>query len=288
MKPELQLIPDKLEKPFIAKRLSRNSRPLLSQAWHYHPEIEICLTQKGNGKRFVGNNISNYDENDLVMFGSDLPHGFTTNEKCVQIVILFDENFMGNRFFENPDLKNIKIMLSRSKCGLVYKNETKKTAKKIIDRILNTEGLSKMIHFLELLDLLSKAKEVLPICNEEYSMDLKTKNFNRIKIVFSYIMENYREKMSVKEVADLINLTEASFFKFLKKHTQKTFTQIINEFRINHATKLLTSTDKTIVEICFESGYNNISYFNRKFKEIMSETPNDFRSLFDGTIKNTG
>jgi len=285
MKPEFQIIPDKLEKSFLATCLSRKNRPLLSQAWHYHPEIEICLTQRSNGKRFVGNNISNYEENDLVMFGSNLPHGFTTTMKSIQIVILFDQDLMGNNFFEKPELAKVKVLLNRAKNGLVFKNETKRKAKIIINKIMNNEGLLKMIHFLELLNLLSNAKDVQPICSEEYSIDLKAINLGRIEIVYSYIMENYKEDVSVKEVADLINLTEASFFKFIKKHTKKTFTQMINEFRINHATKLLMTTGKTIAEICFESGYNNISYFNRKFKEIIDETPNDFRNLFDGNIK---
>lgn len=285
MKPEYQLIPDKLEKSFIAKRVYRKSRPLLSQAWHYHPEIEICLTQRSNGKRFVGNNISNYEENDLVMFGSNLPHGFTTPMKCVQVVILFDENFMGTGFFEKPELKNVKTLLSRAKSGLSFKDETIRKAKKIITRIMKKEGLLKMMCFLELLHLLSNAKDVQSVCNEEYSMDFKAIHLNRIKIVYDYIMENYRSDVSVKEVADLINLTEASFFKFIKKHTKKTFTQMINEFRINHATELLITTDKTIAEAGFESGYNNISYFNRKFKEIMHQTPQEFRNLFNGTIR---
>ena len=285
MKPELQLIPDKHEKSFVAKKLFRKNRPLVSQAWHYHPEIEICLTEQGSGRRIVGNNISHYDDKDLVMFGSNLPHGFMTNQRCIQVVILFGQDFLGDNFFDKPELSNVKILLGRAKNGLFFHGDTRKKAKKLVGRILNSEGFQKTIYFLELLHLLSNTKEVATICNEEYSMDLKAVNFERVKVVYNHIMENYQREISVKEVADLINLTEVSFFKFIKRHTDKTLTQMVNEFRINHATKLLMSTEKNIAEICYECGYNNISYFNRKFKEIMNETPTDFKNILNGRSK---
>ena len=222
------------------------------------------------------------------MFGSNLPHGFMTNERCVQTVILFGQDFLGDNFFDKPELSNVKILLSRAKNGLSFQSESRKKAKKLIRKILESEGLEKTIHFLELLNLLSNAKDVEPICNEEYIMDLSAVNFDRVKVVYNHLMENYQREISVKEVADLINLTEASFFKFIKRHTDKTLTRMINEFRINHATKLLMTTEKNMAEICYECGYNNISYFNRKFKEIMHETPTDFKNIFNGnSVKNT-
>ena len=75
MKPEYEKIQEPSERSFTAKVVARKSRPLLRQAWHYHPEIEICFTRESFGKRFVGNQISDYAQGDLVMFGSNLPHG---------------------------------------------------------------------------------------------------------------------------------------------------------------------------------------------------------------------
>ena len=285
VKAERQLIPDKQDKSFIARKLVRKSRPSLSQAWHYHPEVEICYTQTGSGRRFVGNNISHYHKNDLVLFGSNLPHGFMTNDKCVQTVILFGQDFLGDNFFDKPELAKVKSLLSRAKNGLAFEKKTQKKAGVLIRKILNNEGLQKTIHFLELLNLLAHARDVAPICNEEYSMDLNAVNFDRMKMVYNHIMENYQRDISVKEIADLINLTEASLFKFIKRHTDKTLTQMVNEFRINHATKLLMTTERSMLDICYECGYNNISYFNRKFKEIMKDTPTDFKNLINGRTK---
>ena len=101
-------------------------------------------------------------------------------------------------------------------------------------------------------------------------------------MVYDHIMENFKEEVSIKEVADKLNISEAAFYKFIKKQTKKTYTQIINEFRINHASKLLMTSEKPISQVCFESGYNNISYFNRKFKEIMGQTPHRFKNNYIG------
>ena len=137
-----------------------------------------------------------------------------------------------------------------------------------------------LLCLLELLQLLAETRHVKGICSEEYALDFNENQLGRIKIVYEHIMENFAKDVSIKEIADKLNISEAAFYKFIKKHTKKTYTQIINEFRINYASKLLMTSDKTISEICFESGYNNVSYFNRKFKEIMQQTPHAFKSRY--------
>lgn len=277
MKPEYEIISEQPERSFTAKIVERASRPLLSQAWHYHPEIEICFTRASRGKRFVGNQISDYEEGDLVLFGSNLPHGFTTDMRCEQVVIQMAGDFLGTTFLQKPELRSIKKLFQRAQRGLAFGESVHHGSKRIIRRIMNSEGFSQMIHLFELLNLLATTKDVHPICQEEYSLDLDATHLNRVKKVYDYIVVNYQKEVSVKEVAAQISLTESAFFKFIKKHTKKTFTEILNEFRINHASKLLMTTDMTIGEVCYECGYNNISYFNRKFKEILGSTPSEFK-----------
>lgn len=280
MKPEYEKIIDPPERSFTAKIVNRDNRPLLSQAWHFHPEIEICFTVKSSGRRFVGNQISDYQENDLVIFGSNLPHGFTTEEYSSQVVIQMNFDFLGEKFINSPELRHIKNLFSHAKRGLEFKGKTKKKATKIIHKLIKKEGSFQLIHLLELLHLFAKSNDVEEICSEEYALNFEVNQFGRIKIVYDHIMDNFKDEVVIKEVADKLNISEAAFYKFIKKQTKKTYTQIINEFRINHASKLLISSDKTIAQICFESGYNNLSYFNRKFKEIMNQTPHGFRSNY--------
>ena len=280
MKPEYEIIGDKPERSFTAKIVSRESRPLLSQAWHYHPEVEICFTKESFGKRFVGNQISHYRKGDLVMFGSNLLHGFTTDIKSTQVVIQMNEDFLGTSFLEKPELRKVKGLFHQAKRGLDFGDKTKQKSRKIINKIMSTQGLTQMIHLLELLNTLAVAKDVKPICSEEYAIDLDTTHLNRLRRVYDYIMQHYMEDLNIQTVAGLINLTEAAFYKFIKKQTKKTFTEIVNEFRINLATKYLMTSDMSISEVCFACGYNNISYFNRKFKDIIGKTPRHFKQEY--------
>lgn len=278
MKPEFEKILEPPERSFTARVVNRNSRPLLRQAWHYHPEIEICFTRKSTGRRFVGNQISDYQEMDLVMFGANLPHGFTTDRCCSQVVIQMTHDFMGQVFMDKPELRSIKLLFERSKQGLEFKKGVKKKATQVIHKLLKSGGgISQFLLLLELLQILGETKEVEAICSEEFALDLNETQLGRIKIVYDHIMENFKKEVSIKEAADKLNISEAAFYKFIKKQTKKTYTQIINEVRINHATKLLMTSEKSIAQVCFESGYNNISYFNRKFKEIMGQTPQGFK-----------
>ena len=128
MRPEYEVIAEPTEQSFTAKSVARNSRPKLSQAWHFHPELEICFTLKSSGRRFVGNQISDYEEGDLVMFGSNLPHGFTTEMKCSQVVIQMSADFLGQEFLNKPELRGIKNLFKLSKSGLEFGKSTKKEA----------------------------------------------------------------------------------------------------------------------------------------------------------------
>jgi len=156
-----------------------------------------------------------------------------------------------------PELRTIKDLFHSSKHGLEFNGSSKKKAIKLIDKLLNSEGLHQLLYLLKLLQTLSEAKNVLKICSEEYALNFNVAQLGRIKIVYDHIMDNFRKEVRIKEIADKLNISEAAFYKFIKKNTKKTYTQIINEFRINYATKLLMNSDKTIAQICFECGYNS-------------------------------
>lgn len=280
MKPEYEKIVDKPEQSFTAKSVNRNSRSKLSQAWHYHPEIEICFTTKSTGRRFVGNQISEYKINDLVMFGSNLPHGFVTDEYSNQIVIQMNEDFLGEAFLQKPELREIRHLFQYARRGIEFGEETKLKASNIIELVLQNDRMNQLVHLLSLLNILSHSKDVKAICSEEYALNVNVSQFSRLKIVYDHVMSNFRNDVSIKEVAHKLNLSEAGFYKFIKKQTKKSYTQIVGEFRINNACTLLIDTEKTISEISYECGFNNQSYFNRKFKEVMGMTPYAFKIKF--------
>ena len=280
MRPDFEKIVDIGQRSFNSKMVIRKNRPSLSNAWHFHPELEICYTAKSKGMRYVGNRISNYREEDLVILGANLPHGFTTLEECKQVVIQFKQEFLGQEFILKPELVPLKRLFQRASMGLEITGATKIKVIDKIDKLMESNGIHKLLCLLEILTLMAESSEQKTICAKEYSSNINLKQLSRIRKIFDFIEKNYQREINISEAASSINLTDSAFFKFINRHTKKKFTQIVNEYRVNHATKKLMNTQMTISEICFDSGYKNLSYFNRKFKESMGRSPSQFRNLY--------
>ncbi len=279
MKPEFEEIQPIKSRSFLTKVVKRDNRPLLTQAWHYHPQIEICYTLKSHGLRYVGNNISDYKERDLVVLGSNLPHGFTTTDRSEQYVIQFMPDFLGDGFFSVAELRKVQVLLDQSKRGLALTaSETKKAETLIMD--LYEPELSEMKRLLALLrflDFLSASNGLESICSDKYSASISVNKLSKLKAIFDYIENNFQSQISIEEACRTVNLTESAFYKFIKRHTNKKFTTIVNEYRMDHVSKLLVSGDKPISEVSVLSGFNNLSYFNKIFKQTYRQTPRQFR-----------
>lgn len=283
MRPELERIQRKSTRSFSVRVVKRANRPLLTKAWHYHPEFEICYTAKSRGRRYVGNNISEYKERDLVILGSNLPHGFTTSVESEQYVLQFRKEFLGQDFFNAAELERINDLLIRSKRGLVLSGlEIEEADRRIKDLYKQDQSnFRQLVSLLEFLDYLSQCENLTPICTEKYSSFISITKLNSIKTIFEYIENNYQKEITINDACKVVNLTESAFYKFMKRHTNKKFTTILNEFRIDHASKLLISSDLPISEISYQSGYSNLSHFNRVFKQSFNMTPRQLRSKYE-------
>lgn len=276
MKPEYEKIQNRPLHSFITKVVERPQRPTLKEAWHFHPEIEICVTLKSEGKRFVGNDISDYQINDVVMFGANLPHGFITEMESKQIVIQLQEGFLGLEFLEKPETQIIKEFFSKAKRGVQFHGKAQLKAKRFAKQLLQLEGLSKILKLLKLLNYMATSTEYSFITNPSFQPDTRMNELKRIQVVYHYILENYQQKIVLDEAAGLVSMTKSSFCRFLKKHTKKTFSEIVNSIRINHACDLIIHSHKNISTIGYESGFNDISYFSRTFKNLTGKNPKVF------------
>lgn len=276
MKPEFEKIQNQPLHSFITKTVKRAKRPTLKEAWHFHPEIEICVTLKSEGKRFVGNDISDYLVDDVVMFGKNLPHGFITDMESEQIVIQMQEGFLGLEFLEKPETQIIKELFIKANRGIQFYGKTQQQTKQMAKKLLKLEGLPKMLKLLSLLNYLATANEYSFITNQSFRANTKMAELKRIQVVYNYVLENYQHKISLDEAAQLVAMTKSSFCRFLKKHTKKTFSEIVNNIRIDHACSLIIQTRKNISTIGYESGFNDISYFSRTFKSLTGQNPKGF------------
>ncbi|MCD9855277.1 AraC family transcriptional regulator [Epilithonimonas sp. JDS] len=258
-----------------------------TQFWHYHPEIELIFVCGGSGKRQIGSNISNFSNGDLILIGSNLPHCGLTNENTnneYEVVIQFSKNFLGTEFWDAPEMQRILSMLETAKSGIVFGETVKKSLSEKIRTLSELSYLDKLLTFIEILDELAHTKDFQILNAGKYYLQTQKEDNDRINLIFNHVKDNFKSQISLEEVAGLATMTVPSFCRYFKKITNKTFTQFVNEYRITHSLKLLAEQPMSITDICFESGFNNFSYFNKTFKEHTQKSPSQYRKEFSNIM----
>ena len=249
--------------------------------WHYHSGFEITLTTVSSGQRFVGYNSEPYAPVDLVLIGENTPHCWITDEHTEQTVINFERNFLGEGVWSKSEMSEVQLMLERSKRGITFSREVIESAKRRIRRIESSQKFERLMHFLSLLGMLAHDKNFRYLSSYDEESKGNMKMSKRMDQVYAYILSNFKNPdVSQAELAAELNMTSSSFCKFVKNMTRKTFYDLILEARVSHAGRLLVNSDKYVSEICFSSGFNNISNFNRIFKRIMKKSPLEYRKTY--------
>ena len=258
----------------------------LVSPFHFHNLCELVWIEKSHGKRIVGDHIDNFEEDDLVLMGPNLPH-IWLNDKTFQqelahnpvksTVIYFPADFLLNLTDEQNILNPTEDLITRSARGLRFYGETNKKVIKILSNISEKGGFKKIIHFLQAIEILSTSMEYNYLASFNFKNSYDEKDTNRINKVYKFLMENFHRDVTLKEVADLCNMTTNSFCRFFKARTQKSLTQFLNELRIGHACKLLRNEEYSIADVCYQCGYNNLTNFNKFFRYITGKKPSDYK-----------
>lgn len=285
MKPKLYKIPFTDDSSFLYKKLECD---YFNDPWHFHKEYELVMINKSTGIRFIGDNVSHFQEGDLVFIGSNIPHFFRNGEEfsaknkkggASSTYIHFTKDFLGSHFFDIPELKLANRLLERSALALEIHGETKKY---IITKLrdMNTQGPEqRLLILLEILIKLSESREIKTILSSGYSAS-NSGETERINLIFEYIMKNYTEDIYVQEIASRLNMSVPSFSRYFKQHSRKTFSDYVTEIRIGHACRLLMENTSSISEISYRSGFDNLSNFYRHFKKTIGIVPKEYRSRF--------
>ena len=256
--------------------------------WHYHPEIELVYINGGAGKRRIGSHISYYTEGDLILIGSNLPHcGFTdkfTGNKN-EILVQMKTDFLGQTFFNIPEMKKIQSLLEVAKGGIAFSGSTKQILGDKMEDLDNQNDFERILSILHILNELALSDEFKVLNAEGFSLETEVKDNDRINIIFNYVKNNFQEDIPLMEIADMVSMTVPSFCRYFKKITNKTFVQFVNERRLVHASKLLTEQTMSITEVCFECGFNNFSHFNKSFKAFTGQNPSEYRKQLKTILK---
>jgi AraC-like DNA-binding protein len=255
--------------------------------WHYHPELELVYVNGGSGKRQIGSHISYYSGGDLILIGSNLPHcGFTDKltGNDSESIVQMKQDFLGNDFFNIPEMKKIQALFTMAKGGIAFHGNTKRKIGDKIEVLEYQTDFNRLLSILNILNELANSKEFKVLNAEGFSMETEIKDNDRINVVFNHVKSNFKEDITLDEIADMVSMTVPSFCRYFKKITNKTFTKFVNEYRLVHASKLLAEQSLSITEICFESGFNNFSHFNKLFKTFTGQNPSEYRNQLKNVL----
>ncbi|MDH6252927.1 AraC-like DNA-binding protein [Chryseobacterium sp. H1D6B] len=247
--------------------------------WHYHPEIELVYVEALNGIRHVGKDISGFTDNELLLIGSNVPHlnfDYGIQTECRQLVLQFKENFLQDIILPIPEFENIRLLLERSYLGLSFSGETKKQVVEKLHNIKDKDSFSSLIGLIEILQILAGSKEVKELNNEDTRIKWFLNDKIRMGTIYNYIHENYNRKPNVNEIAMIVSLSTPAFCRYFKKQTNMTFTDFVNNYRINQS-KIFLLKNSSVTEVCFQAGFESLSYFNKLFKKHLGETPSEFK-----------
>lgn len=258
-----------------------DDRKMKKAFWHFHPEIELVYVNNGQGKRHIGNHLSYFNNSQLILLGSNLPHnGFVDRLTSTgsETLIQFKPDFLGDSFFKIPEMQNIVQLFERGKKGILFKPETKKVVGPKIENLINYNGFDRIVKLLEILNDLALSEDYSLLNVDGYAFETKPQDNDKIDIIYKYINKNFKNHISLEEIANEVSMTVPAFCRYFKKATSKTFTKLVNEFRVVHATKLLSESQMSITDICFECGFNNFSHFNKLFKEFTGKSASAYRN----------
>ena len=282
LKPVLERIDPEFGSSFTVKRYD-SSNFVHKPYWHCHPGYEIIYISSGKGKRYIGAHTAEYEGGDLIFLGPNMPHiGLANGARGVhvEVAVQMEADFLGKDFFTRPEMGSIQQLFRRAQQGLSFFGETKETIGARLEEIPQKDYFARLIELLQILEYLSNSEEFKVLnSGAGIALEVNTQEVGRMQVVFDFVSRNFQRNIALEEIAQKVNMTIPAFCRFMKKNTNKTFTQLVNEFRVNRACELLAKEHYTISAVSFECGYNNLSHFNKQFRLITGSSPSDYRKV---------
>ncbi|MFY0653288.1 MAG: helix-turn-helix domain-containing protein [Cyclobacteriaceae bacterium] len=264
--------------------------PYFLKMWHYHEELEMSLIEESNGAIFIGDGISNFDCGDFILIGKNLPHLFQNDEKfflknpkirAKALVTHFREDFLGKEFFQIPEMYGIRQLFDRASRGIRFYGPSIENIRSEYRSLYKKNDFERIPEIIKLLNDLSRIKDYELISSVGYLESFEKGKDSKLDKIYSYIYENFKSDINLEVVASIANMNPSAFSRYFKRMNKKTFSQFLNQVRIGYACKMLIDDNYNIAQVCYASGYNNISNFNKQFKAITDMTPSEYLEKFN-------
>jgi len=287
MHPKLQKISLPREHSFAVNLYSHSKFPGL---WHFHEEVELTLILRSTGTRFVGNTIEPFEAGDLCFLGRNLPHTWRNPDaysdapgidRAQALVIHFREDFLGSDFFHVCELSAIRQLLDTAAThGFAVTGETRRKIANLMFDLAQGPPAQRIITLLSILNMMATSTDLVPLSDTPYKPPVPYASDQRLNRVYQYIVNNFREDITLSQVAEVAYMTPTSFSRYFKSRMRKSLTDFLIDLKINYACKLLSRYDMNVAQVCFEAGFKNISNFNKHFKRMLKTTPKKYQMRY--------
>ncbi len=273
-----------------AFRLQIDILPHLYDKLHQHPETQIMFIERGEGTLIAGDYVGRFAAGDIFLIGGGQSHVFRNDEKYYRSAgkknvqatsIYFDEKYAGESFWQLDELREVKKFLARAGVGIRIESETKVSVSKLIHELKTSKRINKLILFLQLLHELTYSNHLISLSVAPLPSNPQIAEEKRMNDVLHFTFMQSHRKIKISEVAEVANLSSEAFCRYFKLRTRKTYTNFLNEVRISNACKMLIEGNQNIQTICFDSGFQNLSHFNRTFKRVTGKTPKGYLNRLD-------
>lgn len=234
----------------------------------------------------VGDHIDRFEENDLVFLGSQTPHEWLCDKEYTHgrngfsgegIVIQFTYDFLGEKFFEISENSALKNFLLQSSPGMEISGETKKQIIPVMMEMIDMNSSDQLYALFRIFNLLQSADDLTPLSSPAFIESYSVQDNHSIQKALQYILQNFQKPIQMKDLLTLTNMSNTSFYNLFRHSYRMTYKNYLMNIRIGYACKLLLDSTKNISEIAYESGFENLSNFNRHFKKIKGITPHHYQ-----------
>jgi AraC-like DNA-binding protein len=291
MQPSLKKIDNSTREIFQVNRVEeKNFYPL----WHFHPQCEIMVIEEGSGTLYIGDGIDHFKPGDVIIFGANIPHLLRnypeyfkadSDLQAKATVIYFNENFLGSDFLHFNETLPIKKLLTTARNGLIIKEKIKARIKEYLYLTVEKKGFDRMVSFISLLNFIATTATYKELSSAGFRLTFDDKEVNRLNEISDFLLKNFTRTIRLSEVSAIAHMSETAFCRYFKEKTNKTLITFLNEIRIGYACKLLIEKRYiNVSQVCYRTGFNNLTNFNIQFKKIKNCSPLEYRALYHSEI----
>lgn len=287
MQPSLKKIDSSNREIFqIIKVDERHFNPL----WHFHPQCEIMVVEEGTGTLYIGDGIDHFRSGDVIILGPNIPHllrnypeYFVLNSelRVKATVLYFNENFLGDEFLNCDEILPIKKLFKTARNGMIFSEGSKEKIKNLLYATIEKNGFERMMSFVTLLNFIATMAYYKELSSPGFRLTFDDKEVNRLNEISDYLLKNFTRTIRLSEVAAIAHMSETAFCRYFKEKTNKTLITFLNEIRIGYACKILIEKKYiNVSQICYRTGFNNLTNFCVQFKKIKKCSPLEYRANY--------